>query len=137
MMDQFIIHEHTYISGPNNRPDYKDGKYLGQKRIRHSHPGGEIPHTHEHTGPSHFGHRQRKYSKRPIGEQLAPIPRTEEENTFELVIMDSALVSTPDGLKPIGDTPIEALGFPAASRMMDSFGMQCIVRDERKKVRSA
>lgn len=99
----FILHEHTFVSGPRSTPGYRNGVWTGNT-FSHSHPGGDVP-------------------------------RTEDENTFELIVTDSALTNGPDGkLIPIGDTPIEALGFPAADRMMRSFGMRCIVRDERKAV---
>lgn len=124
------VHEHTFVSGPRNRSGVgKDGKWhIGGERIRHSHPGGSVPHTHPSSGPSFYGYRKLKVTKRPTGEQLEVIPRTEEENTFELVITDSA---TMNGITPIGNTPLEELGFPAADRMMSGCRLKCVIRDER------
>jgi hypothetical protein len=127
-MSQFETHEHFFVSGPRSKSGYgKDGKWQ-ENRIRHSHPEGNVPHTHPATGPSFYGYRNPKFTKRPTGEQMEVILRTPEENTFELIITDSALIH---GETPIGNTPIEVLGFPAAQRMVDSFGLTCIIRDER------
>jgi|GEM_PF-2906885 len=140
--DEYMLHSHCFVSGPRSGGAYRNGKW-DDGRITHSHPGGSIPHTHAHTGPSNYGYRH-KATKKPKGEQgLEVIPRTEEENTFELIVTDSALVSFPapmgskiQPLQPIGDTPLEALGLtPAADRMVNTFGMKCIVRDERKLAR--
>lgn len=137
--DEYILHTHYFCSGPRHKSGYgKDGKWHeGGETITHSHPGGSIPHTHPHTGPSNYGYCH-KFTKRPKGEQdHEVIPRTEEENTFELVITDSALIGAPGKLVPIGDMPIENILSPAADRMVNTFGMKCVVRDERKKVRRA
>lgn len=129
------IHEHIFVSGPRSASGIgKDGKWhVGGEHIKHSHAGGSVPHTHPATGPSFYGYRASKVTKRPTGEQgLQVIPRTEEENTFELIVTDSALIH---GKTPIGDTPLESLGFPAAERMMAGCRMKCIVRDERTRPR--
>lgn len=132
------VHEHTFVSGPRNRSGVgKDGKWhIGGEKIRHSHPEGSAPHTHPGSGPSFYGYRKPKVTKRPTGEQLEVILRTEEENSFELVLTDSAILNgDPDS--PIGNTPIDVLGFPAADRMMGGFRLKCIVRDERTSTSGA
>lgn len=127
-MSQFRVHEHFFVSGPRSNGGYdKGGKWI-TGRFSHSHAGGSVPHTHPETGPSCYGGRKQKLTTRPTGEQMEMILRTPEENTFELIITDSALIH---GETPIGNTPIEALGFPAAQRMVDSFGLTCVIRDER------
>jgi hypothetical protein len=125
----FELHEHWFISGPRSHAGYRNGVWADTKLI-HSHQGGSIPHTHPDTGPSFFGYRKPKTTKKPKGEQLELIPRTEEENTFELIVTDSAMIHA---TIPIGDTPIHALGFPAAERMIVGSRLKCIVIDERKK----
>lgn len=135
----FEVHQHCFVSGPRSGGGYRNGKWDDGK-IAHSHPGGNIPHTHPNTGPSFYGYGKPRTTKRPNGEQFEMIARAEEENTFTLVVTGSALVSNvvPAGgkeksrLVPIGNTPIEALGFPAAHHMMSKFRMKCVVRDERK-----
>jgi hypothetical protein len=144
---EYQIHEHSFVVGPRSKSGIgRDGKWhVCGEVVRHSHVGGHVPHTHPETGPSFYGYGAVKTSKRPIGEQGLPvIPRTEQEQTFELIVMDSALMSVAvpmgekiPGLVPLGDTPIEALGFPAADRMISGFKMQCVVRDERKNARRA
>lgn len=136
-----MVHSHCYVSGKLAHGCYRNGEWF-TGTFTHTHEGGDVPHTHPQTGPSFFGHRGvRKYAKKIQGEQFSEtIPLTEEENTFELIVTDSAILSVPvpfgekvPGLVPIGNTPIEALGFPAAERMINGFGMKCIIRDERKK----
>lgn len=129
-MSALEVHEHFFVSGPRSKNGYgKDGKWV-ENRIRHSHPDGSVPHAHPGSGPSFYGYRARKVTQKPTGEQLEFIPRTEEENSFELVITDSAILNgDPDS--PIGNTPIDVLGFPAAGRMMAGSRLKCIVRDVR------
>jgi hypothetical protein len=130
MAETLILHEHSFASGPRSGGHYEKGKWHDGK-IRHSHPGGEIPHTHENTGPACYGYRH-KFSKRPTGEQLgAAIPRSEEDNTFDLVIADTAHIGVEDGFVPVGNTPIEEITTPAADRMVRTFGMKCNVIDMR------
>lgn len=101
-------------------------------RVKHSHPGGGIPHTHPHTGPSFYGYRKPKVTTRPTGPQLQWIAIPDEELSFEVVITDSALIN---GETPIGNTPLEDLSIPAADRMVGGFRLRCIVRDERTGAR--
>lgn len=115
------VHEHCVLNS----------HFSPTPKITHSHEGGGVPHEHPSMGPSFYGYGRRapKTTTKPKGEQFEYISRTEEQNTFELVVTDSALIH---GKQPIGDTPIEALGFPAANRMMTGNRLICIVRDERK-----
>lgn len=117
----YEVHEHSVLNS----------RFSPSPRIVHSHEGGDVPHNHPNTGPSFYGHGRRapKFTKKLSGEQLEYIERSEEENSFELIVTDSAMINA---TTPIGNTPIEALGFPAAHRMMDGFRLICIVRDERK-----
>jgi hypothetical protein len=128
--EQFEMHEHVFISGPRQNARYVKNEWVDDRKLVHSHMGGSVPHAHPHTGPSYYGHGKRKFSAKPKGEQLSYVALSEEETSFELVITDSALIH---GKTPIGDTPVEALGFPAAERMMTGSRLKCIVRDERKK----
>lgn len=119
--DALEIHEHRFISGP--RSGSSDAEFS------HAHQGGGVPHCHPHTGPSFYGYRKPRTVRKPTGEQFdETIPLTEEELSFDLVITDSALIH---GKTPIGDTPVEALGFPAAERLMSGHRLRCNVRDER------
>src|SRR2546430_14945474 len=80
------VHEHVFVSGPRRKSGYgKDGKWhTCGETIRHSHPGGNVPRNHPHTGPSYYGYRTPKVTKRPIGEQgLEVISRTDEQNRSE------------------------------------------------------
>lgn len=129
---EFEVHTHSFVSGQRSESGYgKDGKWhvCGEK-ISHSHPGGSAPHTHPNTGPSYYGHRKPKVTAKPTGEQFETIPRSDEENTFDLVITDSAKLG---GVTPIGDTPIENISMFAAEVMKGAFRLKCIVRDERKR----
>jgi hypothetical protein len=127
------VHSHCFVSGPRSHAGYRNGVWT-ETTFSHSHPGGSEPHRHPDTGPSFYGYCKPKVTKRPTGYQgLEVVPLTEEENTFELIVTDSALIH---GETPIGDTPVEALGFPAAERMMSGHRLKCIIRDERTKGRS-
>jgi hypothetical protein len=131
------LHTHCFVRGPRSGCAYRNGVWDDGK-VTHSHEDGSTPHSHPDCGPAYYGHGTPKTTVKPKGEQLPFIPTTEEENSFELVVTDSALMSVPFGpggkgkLVPIGDTPLEALGFPAAERMIGAFRMKCIVRDERR-----
>jgi hypothetical protein len=130
----YEVHSHVFVSGPRHGGHYENNKWHTGE-FSHSHPQGSTPHTHPQTGPSSYGYgwargKSNKLTAKPTGEQMPPIPLTEEENTFELIVTDSALIH---GKLPIGDTPLEALGFPAAERIMGSHRMKCVVRDERTK----
>lgn len=125
------MHEHFFVSGPRSSARYVKGVWT-EAKFSHSHPGGSVPHTHTQTGPSFYGYRKPKTTKSPVGEQMEAIPRSEDELGFDVIVTDSAMVSTVnDGLQPIGDTPIEALGFPAASAMMLGHRLKCNVIDMR------
>lgn len=128
----YTLHTHHFVRGPRSSARYRGGVWC-ETKFTHSHEGGDVAHTHPETGPSFYAYRSPKRTKKPNGEQFAEMtPLTDEERTFEVVITDSALKSTHDGLVPIGDTPVEALGFPAADRMMVEGRMICVIRDERK-----
>lgn len=113
------VHEHIIISGPRN----------GQ-RIVHSHPGGDVPHKHEHTGPGCYtidkdewlratgmrGGCRKKFTAEPSGEQFPAIPT---ETTFQIIVCDP---SAPPGFKGEGG------GHHAAARMMQAFNLTPIVR---------
>lgn len=130
---EYEVHEHCFVSGPRSGGGYRNGKWDNGK-IKHSHPGGSTPHTHPNTGPSFFGHGKGKFTKRPNGEQFEVIPRTEEENTFDLVITDSArYFNEKNEHVLVGDMPIENMRMFAAETMKGAFRMKCNVRDERKK----
>lgn len=117
------VHEHSFVSG--GRRD----------RISHSHPGGSTSHTHPNTGPSRYpGHRFSKpnVTAKPSGEQFETIPRTDEENTFDLVITDSArYFNEKNEHVLIGHMPIDNIRMFAAETMKGAFRMKCNVRDER------
>lgn len=114
------VHEHSFVSG--GRHD----------KIKHSHPGGSQPHRHPHTGPSNYGHRKPKVTAKPTGERLEAIQLTEEENTFDLVITDSArFFNEKNEHVPIGNMPIGNISMFAAETMKGAFRMKCNVRDER------
>jgi hypothetical protein len=101
-----------------------------ETKFTHSHPGGGIPHSHPHTGPAFYGYRKPRVTTRPIGEQFQWVAPSEQQQSFELIITDSAMLS---GKTPIGNTPLEQLHLPAADAMVAGFRMKCIVRDERSK----
>ena len=126
MPGKFEVHEHCYTSGPrSNRPGYK---------FEHSHFGGDVPHTHPNTGPASYaidkdewfratglqGGGRKKFTAKPSGEQLQTIPRTAEENTFEIHVSDP-----PPGFVGTGG------GLQAAARMVLAFGMTARVIDGR------
>ncbi|HLW51338.1 MAG TPA: hypothetical protein VKW06_00720 [Candidatus Angelobacter sp.] len=126
------LHSHTFVSGPRSKSGYgKDGKWheCGEK-ISHSHTGGSVPHRHEHTGPSFYGYRKPKVTQKPKGEYLEIVAIPDEEQSFDLVITDTARLG---GVTPIGDTPIEDIHMMAADVMQNSFRLKCNVRDDRVK----
>ena len=132
----YEVHTHYFVSGPRSSAGYRNGVWC-ETDFTHSHEGGSEPHCHPSTGPSSYQHNGRgqfggKFTKKPKGEQFELIPLTEEESSFTLVLTDSARIN---GTKPVGSTPIEALGFPAAERMMGESRLKCIVRDLRKGAR--
>lgn len=121
----FEVHTHCFVSGPRSHANDK---------ITHSHPGGGSAHTHPNTGPSFYGYRAPKLTAKPTGEQLETIPRTDEENTFDLVITDSArYFNEKNEHVLIGDMPVENIRMFAAETMKAGFRMKCNVRDERTK----
>lgn len=123
-----VVHQHAFVTGPRVGGHYEKGEWCTGE-LRHSHPGGDVPHEHPETGPS-YGYRTAKFTAKPIGEQFELVPLSEEDQSFELIITDSAMINA---TTPIGDTPLKALGFPAAERMMTNCRLKCIVRDERKR----
>jgi hypothetical protein len=129
--ETFEVHTHSFVSGPRSGAAYRNGKWDDGK-ITHSHIGGSVAHTHENTGPSYYGHRKPKVTAKPSGEQLETIPCTDEENTFDLVITDSArYFNGKNEHVPIGNMPIENISMFAAETMKGAFRMKCNIRDER------
>jgi hypothetical protein len=131
--EKLELHSHHFVEGMRSARtgNWPDGT---GPNFTHSHPGGSSPHRHPATGPSNYGYRQPKVTKKPTGEQYDLIPITDEDElSFDLIITDSAKFG---GTIPIGDTPIEELGMPAAERMMAAFRLKCNVIDERKKRRA-
>lgn len=129
-MSGYEMHEHIFVAGLRKKSGYgKDGKWhVGGEHILHSHDGGSVPHIHPDTGPSFYGYRKPKVTKKPTGEQFKYVSRSQEDNNFELVITNSALIHAEE---PIGNTPVELLKFPAADRLITGSRLRCIVRDER------
>lgn len=84
-MSGYEVHEHSYTSGPNAGGRYRDGQWSSGK-FAHSHEGGDVPHSHPHTGPAYFG--RRKLTKRPYGPQLEYIAHTPEQNTFRVIFVN-------------------------------------------------
>lgn len=137
--DQFEIHSHHFTSGPRSSAGYRNGKWEDTK-FSHSHPGGSRPHRHPNCGPSNYGYRKPKVTKRPNGEQFLLVPMSEEESSFELIITDSAKpmptlnpktgkYESPD----IHSLSVEEMRMPAAETVKLGSRLTCIVRDERKK----
>jgi hypothetical protein len=92
----YEVHSHVFVSGPRHGGHYENNKWHTGE-FSHSHPQGSTPHTHPQTGPSSYGYgwargKSNKLTAKPTGEQMPPIPLTEEENTFELIVTDSALI---------------------------------------------
>jgi hypothetical protein len=87
------VHEHSFITGPRANKEWL-------RKLVHSHPGGDVPHKHPETGCGSYtidkdewfratglrGGGRKKFTVRPSGEQLPAIPRTAEENSFEIVV---------------------------------------------------
>jgi len=119
---QLEVHEHCILSS----------NFSPTPRVRHSHPGGGIPHTHPDCGPAFYGYRKPKIVTRPIGEQMKWVAIPEEELSFDLVITDSALLGSKT---PIGNTPLDEIFMPAADRMMRGFRLRCNVIDTRKETK--
>jgi hypothetical protein len=114
----FELHEHSFITGPRSKSGYgKNGKWhVSGETIRHSHPGGSTPHTHEHTGPSCF--RVDKYTVRPNSEQLPSIPIPKEDLTFDVIYCGAVNGRGTGG------------ALATAERMMRTFRLRPIVKNE-------
>jgi hypothetical protein len=128
------VHEHLICGGPFAHGGLYDrtGKW-DNGRIVHSHSGGEIPHTHPGTGPASYtidknewqkatglrGGGRKKFTAKPSGQQMPLVARTEEENTFELILCKP---TPPEwGLGP---------GIALPARMIFGSRLKWIVRDE-------
>lgn len=87
--EQLEVHEHAIISGPRN----------GRPAIVHSHPGGNEPHKHEHTGPACYtidkgdwkrasdgleGGSEKRFTTAPEGEQLQIVKLEDWQKSFEI-----------------------------------------------------
>lgn len=128
------VHEHCFIRGPRSRWAAPHG------RVVHSHEGGDVPHTHPDTGPGSYtidkderlratglkGGGRKKFTAAPTGEQFPTIPRTPEENAFEVIVCDPPAAGTTAAQ---GTGPGEALPL----RMVLAFGMRPVVIDGGKR----
>lgn len=125
---QLEVHEHCYIRGPhaNRASGYK---------FSHSHADGERVHGHPDCGPASFtidkdewlratglkGGGRKKFTPEPTGEQLPIEELADWQKSFEVVLVD-------------GPPPEESECGPGISpiqRMVQTFGMSYMVRDER------
>lgn len=104
------VHSHCIISGPR-------ANIIGRNEIMHSHEGGERSHEHPDCGPSSYtidkddwlnvtgmiGGGRKKFTHNPTGEQLEFIPRTPEQNQFEVIFCDPppAFEGEGAGISPI------------------------------------
>lgn len=122
------VHSHAFVSGPRGMAHYdRSGKWVKPKFV-HSHPGGGIPHLHPHTGPAFYGYRKPKITKKATGEQFKWVAIPEEDQSFDLIITDSALL---EAETPISNTPLSQIFMPAAERIIGGFRLKCNVKDER------
>ena len=131
MPGKFEVHEHSFVRGPRAR-----GSNWPDSKVAHSHFGGDVPHSHPDTGPASYtidkddwaratgmvGGGRKTFTAAPSGEQLKVIPRTAEESTFEIVVMD-----------PPANFKGEGGGMVAAARMQLAFGMRARVIDGRRR----
>lgn len=96
MAEKLEVHEHCFVSGPRSTGHYefdakkRETKWADRKKLVHSHEGGSVPHAHPDTGPSFYGYRQPKVTQRAKGEQFELIPIPKEDQSFDLIILDSA-----------------------------------------------
>lgn len=116
------VHEHSFISGPRSNRGLK---------LRHSHEGGHVPHSHPETGPAAYtidkddwyratgmdGGGRKEFTHAPTGEQFEFIPRTAEETTFEVIGFDPPSI-------PPGFSDASGGGIPAMFRMIQAFRMK-------------
>lgn len=131
MAGHLEVHEHCFISG--NRAAWAG---TDRGRLVHSHEGGDVSHEHPDTGPSSYtidkddwflrtglkGGGRKKFTAKPKGEQFPLIPRTREQNSFEVVVCDP-----PANFEGTGG------GLYAMERMRLALGMEVSnVRDLRK-----
>lgn len=137
----FEVHEHSYVSGrrANGGCYGKDGKWQTSS-FSHSHPGGDIRHQHVDTGPATYtidkdewyratglkGGGRKKYTAKPVGEQLPIEPLEDWQKSFEVIVVGPP---TPE----LGTGP----GLAPAVRMALTFKMTPVFRDERPKKRRA
>lgn len=90
--ERMEVHEHTFISGPR-------GAHHSDRTIVHSHPGGNDPHQHEHTGPACYtidkadwhrmsggveGGSEKIFTTAPEGEQLPIVELEDWQKSFEI-----------------------------------------------------
>lgn len=123
------VHEHRFIRGPRslrtgNWPAHLSGTLV------HSHEGGDVPHEHPDTGPACFALGRKKHTARANGEQF-PLIKTEPQ-TFDVFVLDSALVSENGKLRPI--TPDDEIGTNFQADIIErKFGMRANVVDLRTR----
>lgn len=136
----YEVHEHIFVSGPRSNGMFIQKTQKTTSHFSHSHPGGDQPHRHEHTGPASYtidqddwfratgtrgaaGSRKR-YTAKPSGEQL-PIRELEDwQKSFKVVVCDP-----PPGFVGTGG------GDLAAARMALTFRMRPRVIDGRRRKR--
>lgn len=121
------VHEHSFIRG--QRANRRGCTFA------HSHEGGDVSHAHPDTGPSSYtidkdewaartgmrGGGRKKFTAEPTGEQFdATIPRTAEQQTFEVIVCDP-----PKGRQFEG---VQGGGLAAAARMALTFKLRPVVK---------
>lgn len=91
------VHTHAWLRGGHYQ---RDGKWHSE--VVHSHEGGGTPHEHPGTGPGSYvidkdewfratglrGGGRKSFTPKPSGEQLAYVPRTVEQQTFEVIVCE-------------------------------------------------
>jgi hypothetical protein len=113
----FEAHTHCFVSGPRSR--------FCSAEIEHSHENGSIPHEHPDTGPGSYTidsdewfqmtgyelpvRRKKKFTKKPIGEQLPFVASTPEQQAFQIIVGDNP---------PDWDPKYTGGGHLAAARMI-------------------
>jgi hypothetical protein len=125
---RFEIHEHWYVSGPKSR-------LSPGPRLVHSHEGGNTPHDHSQTGPGCYtidrdewsartglrGGSRKKFTDKPTGEQLPQRSRTDEENSFDVIIVGDAGAAASRG----ANGPVANNGtLLVPERLKQAFGMK-------------
>jgi hypothetical protein len=120
------VHQHIFITGKRANGLFNPATQKTTAHFSHSHEGGDIPHTHPHTGPASYtidkdewfrstglrGGGRKKFTPKPAGEQMLFTERTVEENSFEIIVGP-----------PPKDQQGEGPGMALPMRMILGFGM--------------